>query len=117
MRLAALLLSAAALFAQTAVTSPPVLVHRVTPQYTLAALTGKIEGTVVLYAEIGTDGRAHRLRVVHSLGSGLDEMAMQAVRKWRFLPGKKDGRAVTTASTIEVDFRLYGTPPKVARRV
>src|SRR4051794_19487289 len=118
MKPAVVLLLAAAAFAQPAVTTPPILVHKVSPHYTLAALTAKIEGVVVLYAEIGIDGRAHRLHVVQSLGAGLDEKAMQAVRQWRFQPGRKDGRAVTTASTIEVNFQLYGAQaPKHARRV
>jgi TonB family protein len=45
-------------------------------------------------------------RVVRSLGLGLDEKAIEAVRKWKFRPGYKDGKAVTVYATIEVNFRL-----------
>ena len=46
------------------------------------------------------------MRVVRSLGLGLDEKAMEAVKLWKFKPGAKDGKPVTVAATIEVNFRL-----------
>ncbi len=33
--------------------------------------------------------------------------ATEAVEKWRFRPGQKDGKAVATQATIEVSFRLF----------
>jgi protein TonB len=110
MRLLSLLfLVAVAAVAQ--VTASPVVIHQTQPRYTLEAQRKKVEGTVVLYVEIAPDGRAHAFHVTRSLGSGLDEKAIEAVRQWRFLPGLKDGRAVTTAATIEVTFRLHQTGP------
>jgi len=46
------------------------------------------------------------VRVVRSLGLGLDEKALEAVRQWKFKPGMKDGKAVPVAASIEVTFRL-----------
>ena len=51
-------------------------------------------------------GKASNIRVVRSLGLGLDEKAIEAVKKWKFKPGYKDGKPVTVAATIEVNFRL-----------
>jgi TonB family protein len=59
-----------------------------------------------LYIEVDPSGHATNIRVQRSLGLGLDEKAIEAVRKWKFSPGKKDGKAVTVAATIEVNFRL-----------
>jgi TonB family protein len=46
------------------------------------------------------------VRVARSLGLGLDEKAIEAVRKWKFKPGYKDGKPVAVRATIEVNFRL-----------
>ena len=53
------------------------------------------------------DGAAHGLRVVRSLGMGLDEKALEAVRQWRFEPARKDGKPVAVAVDVEVNFRLF----------
>jgi protein TonB len=41
------------------------------------------------------------------LGMGLDEKAIDAVERWRFAPGMKDGRPVAVQVNVEVTFRLY----------
>jgi TonB family protein len=61
---------------------------------------------VLLYIEVSPDGRATNIRVARSLGLGLDEKAMDAVKQWKFKPGYKNGQPVTVAATIEVNFRL-----------
>lgn len=84
----------------------PALLYKVEPEYSEEARKAKYQGTVVLYVEVDAVGRPRNMRVVRSLGLGLDEKAMEAVQKWRFKPGYKDGKAVTVAATIEVNFRL-----------
>ncbi len=86
--------------------SPPVLIRKVEPQYTKEARKAKREGTVLLYVEIGTDGAPTNIRVERSLGLGLDEKAIEAVKEWRFKPGQKEGTPVPVSANIEVNFRL-----------
>ncbi len=84
----------------------PALLLKVEPQYTEEARAMKLQGAVVLYAEIAPDGTAQNIAVTRTLGLGLDEKAVEAVRRWRFKPGTKDGEPATVAATIEVNFRL-----------
>jgi TonB family protein len=84
----------------------PVLLHKVEPEYSEEARKAKYSGTVLLYIEVTPDGRASNIRVQRSLGLGLDEKAIEAVKQWKFKPGYKNGQPVTVAATIEVNFRL-----------
>jgi len=84
----------------------PVLLHKIEPEYSEEARKAKYQGTVLLYIEVSPDGRATNIRVARSLGLGLDEKAIEAVKQWKFKPGYKNGQPVTVAATIEVNFRL-----------
>jgi TonB family protein len=77
------------------------------PDYSEAARKAKYQGTVILWVIVGTDGRPREISVRRSLGMGLDEKAVEAVRRWKFDPAKKDGQAVAVQISIEVNFRLY----------
>ena len=85
---------------------PPIVIHKVQPQYSEVARRAGVEGVVLLYAEVDTSGRAVNVRVIRSLGYGLDERAIEAVTKWRFKPALKDGEPVQVGSTFEVAFKL-----------
>lgn len=86
--------------------SQPIPIYRVEPEYTEEARKAKYQGTVVLYCVVDENGLVRNIRVMRSLGLGLDEKAIEAVRQWKFRPGTKDGRAVPVAASIEVTFRL-----------
>jgi TonB family protein len=93
----------------------PAVIAKADPEYTPAAKKAAVEGTVFLYVEVGTDGRAHRIRVLKGLGYGLDAKAIDAMRHWRFLPGTKNGAPVVTPATVEVKFRLVNAPEAPVR--
>jgi protein TonB len=86
--------------------SPPTIVSRVEPQYSEEARKARYQGTVVLEAIVKKDGTVDILRVVRSLGFGLDENAIQALKQWRFRPGMRNGIPVDVALNIEVNFNL-----------
>jgi periplasmic protein TonB len=88
------------------VTAPHVI-YSPEPEFSEEARRVKFQGVVVLLAVIGPDGRPRDLHVARSLGMGLDEKAVEAVRIWRFDPGLKNGHPVAVQIEVEVDFRLY----------
>jgi TonB family protein len=62
----------------------------------------------VLEVMIRKDGSASPLKVVRGLGYGLDESAVETVKKkWRFKPGMKDGKPVEVKADIEIQFSLW----------
>jgi TonB family protein len=77
------------------------------PEFSEEARRNKFQGNVVLRIVVGADGRTHDVAVLRSLGMGLDEKAIEAVRQWRFEPGTKDGQPVPVEVNIEVTFHLY----------
>ena len=86
--------------------SAPQLIFKVEPEYSEEARKAKFQGTVVLYVVVDEKGNPRDLKVVRALGLGLDQKAIEAVQKWRFKPGLKDGKPVPVAAQIEVNFRL-----------
>lgn len=84
----------------------PSVLQKVDPGYTEEARKAKVSGSVLLTMTIGVDGMAHDISVIKSLDSGLDLKAVEAVQKWHFNPGTKDGEPVPVLATIEINFRL-----------
>jgi TonB family protein len=84
----------------------PVPVTKPEPQYSEEARRAKLQGTVLLSMVINKQGKAEKIQIERKLGSGLDEKAVEAVQKWTFKPGTKDGKPVPVRANIEINFRL-----------
>lgn len=87
--------------------SAPRAVYAPDPEYSEEARKAKYQGTCVLMLIVGPDGHPRDIRVARSLGLGLDEKAMEAVKQWKFDPALKDGKPVAVAISVQVEFRLY----------
>jgi protein TonB len=83
------------------------LVHRVQPVYPSLARQARISGEVVLQAIIGKDGTIQNLHVLsgHPM---LVQIAMDAVRQWRYKPYLLNGEPVEVDTQIKVNFSLAG---------
>jgi TonB family protein len=85
----------------------PRAIYSPDPEFSEEARKAKFQGTVVLFLVVGTDGLAHDVRIVRSLGMGLDGKAIEAIHQWRFEAGRKNGIPVAVQVNVEVSFRLY----------
>ena len=81
------------------------LVHQVAPVYPDFARKGMIQGTVVLKAIIGKDGRIKDLKPI-SGPKDLYESAVGAVQQWRYQPYELEGQPVEVETTINVNYKL-----------
>jgi protein TonB len=74
--------------------------------YTEIAKRIGLEGTVYIQAKINKTGDVVEAVVLKSLGAGLDEEALNAVKSTKFVPGKQRGKPVNVKMTIPVKFVL-----------
>jgi TonB family protein len=86
--------------------TPPRLIQNVNAEFSDEARRKKIEGVVTLSLVVDTEGQPTDVQVVASLGHGLDEKAVEAVKQWRFQPAMRDGNPVSTKIKVDVNFRL-----------
>jgi periplasmic protein TonB len=86
----------------------PRLLQEVKPNYTADAMRARVEGLVTLEIVVLADGSVGRVNVVRSLDGrfGLDEEAIKAVRRWRFDPARRSGKAVAVRVPVELFFHL-----------
>ena len=87
--------------------SPPRTIYAPEPEFSEEARKAKYQGVCTLGLVVGADGRPRNIRVLNSLGMGLDEKAIETVKTWKFEPAMKDGHPVNVEIAIEVDFHLY----------
>ncbi len=87
-------------------TAPKVLTSS-NPKYTPDELRAKTEGTVVLHAIIGTDGRVERSQVWRSLNSALDAQALEALSTWVFAPGRLNDAPTRVAVEVQMSFKVH----------
>lgn len=88
------------------VTAPRPLNHP-NPEYSEQARAAGLSGTCILSLIVDPNGKPRDIRVSRSLGMGLDEKAIEAVRGWTFGPARKGGNPVAVQVSIEVSFRLF----------
>jgi periplasmic protein TonB len=86
--------------------SMPVVLYKPEPEFSEEARKAKFSGNVTVYCYIELDGTPSHVRVVRGVGMGLDEKAVEAVRKYKFKPGVKDGKPVRTDLYVDVDFTI-----------
>ena len=86
--------------------SAPVPLYKPDPDYSEEARKAKFSGVVMLRITVDETGKVIEAKVVRGIGLGLDEKAIEAVDKWKFKPGTRNGAPVKVTATVEVSFHL-----------
>lgn len=84
----------------------PVSQFQARPQYPFEMRRARIGGEVVVDFIIDTDGRVQLAHAIRSSRPEFEAAAVQAVSKWRFLPGQKEGKSVPTHMQVPIVFTL-----------
>ena len=86
---------------------PPVPTLKTQPIYPSALLKKSIGGKVLVTAVVNISGQVIKATIKQSSGqSELDKAAVQAVLKWKFKPGKKNGKPVQATCLIPYTFEV-----------
>ncbi len=77
------------------------------PSYTEPARMARLQGTALLRMTVDASGKPRDIRVLRPLGFGLDDMAVDAVREWKYTPAQRNAQPVAVRMNVEVQFRLF----------
>jgi TonB family protein len=84
--------------------------HKAEAKFTNFAERDRVKGMVLLRMVVDAEGVPRRIAIVQPLGYGLDERAVEAMAKWRFAPGTREGKAVATGVVVAQEFAVGGQP-------
>lgn len=78
------------------------------PEYPAEMKRQGITGKVIIQFIVDANGQVRDITVVKSTNKTFNKPAIEAVQKWRFIPGKKGGKSVNTRMQIPIEFNLGG---------
>lgn len=88
----------------------PIFTKKIHPDYPALGKRLKLTGYVLLEAVLRKDGSIDDIKVLRNIGEGrfgFEDKAIEALKKWQFMPGKVNGRPANVRMTLKVDFQLY----------
>lgn len=86
--------------------TPPRVIARSAPDYTPQAEMARLAGSVTIRLIVDQDGSLRDIHVSRSIGMGLDEKAVAAVKTWQFAPGTVEGKPAAVLTTVDVNFQV-----------
>lgn len=87
----------------------PEVIAQVAPAYPSELRKARVEGTVTLLFLLDETGRVEDPRVDQSSRPEFEKPAIEALKKWRFKPGEKEGQPVKTYMRLPIRFRIAGS--------
>jgi len=103
-----------AVLRQSAVDKKARLVSPFEPASNQFAQDNGVAGMSLYHVVIGADGKPGEISVARPIGFGLDESAVDSIRKAKFEPAIKDGKPVPVLLDVVVEFRIYSQRTAVA---
>lgn len=85
----------------------PRLVYAPDPRFSNEARRKKFQGVCIVSVIVDTRGNPREIEVLQHLGMGLEQKAVDTVRRYKFKPATLDGKPVAVAVKIQVNFKLY----------
>ena len=82
------------------------LLSKVQPEYPQMAKVARVQGSVVMHAVIGTDGKIQTLDVIDTPSPLLNQAALDAVKQWKYRPYLLNGSPVEVDTQMTVNFSL-----------
>jgi len=79
-------------------------VRKIDPKYPPTLIDERVEGEVVLYAVIRSDGSVDSIQLVRGIDEQLDANAMDALSRWKFRPAAKQGTPVELEAIVHIPF-------------
>ncbi|HWC20310.1 MAG TPA: energy transducer TonB, partial [Terriglobales bacterium] len=83
----------------------PIPLREVDAAYPADLIRENVQGVVILYAIIRSDGSVAEVKVLEGFDDRLDENARQALSAWHFVPGTRDGNPVDLETVVRIPFR------------
>ncbi len=102
---------------KSAVIVPPRATYQVAPVYPFAMRRFGLRGTVVVDFQVDANGRVQNAVIAQSNNPAFDEPALEAVRKWKFQPGTRNGQPVKLAERVPIIFEIEGGPSRDAYEI
>jgi periplasmic protein TonB len=88
---------------------PPVLMASVSPEYPATLRKAKVEGSVVIVFLLDESGRVEEAKVESASRPEFETPALNAVKKWKFKPGEREGAAVKTHMRLPIRFKIQNS--------
>jgi len=87
--------------------SAPELTYKVDPTFTAESRKAKFNGIVLVNFIVDANGKPQNVHVLRGVGMGLDEKAVDAVKKYKFKPALEAGKPVPVELNVEVNFQVF----------
>ena len=85
---------------------PPMKLHDVRPRYRQALIDANVEGSILLQARIGVDGKVQEVEVVSPVNADLEDEAIAAVSQWEFSPTYLNCEPIEVRMYVTVSFKI-----------